>query len=55
MGEGYEMYEGIELAIEDLIDFYQDVLRSHVPESRRYIQAEGAIEALTQLLNTLNE
>lgn len=53
MGEGAEMYEGIESAIEDLIADYNYQLRSLDVEEQ--LLAKGAIIGLNRLLEILNE
>ena len=54
MSEGYEMYEGIECTIQDLIQEYE--LR-YAQDLGMYdlIKTRGSIEALNRLLEILNE
>lgn len=52
MSGGYEMYEGIESTIDDLLQHYNDLEPCTKCEQYR---KEGAIGALERLLEILNE
>ena len=52
MSEGYEMYEGIESVINDLIEEYKNKYEYYDTDSW---WNNGAIEALEELLRRLND
>jgi len=52
MSKGYEMYEGVESAIDDLLQYYNNL--EPCTDCEQY-RKEGAISALEQLLEILNK
>ena len=52
MSEGYEMYEGVESTIDDLLQYYNNLEPCTDYEQYR---KEGAVGALERLLEILNE